>query len=224
MPQPLTYPGVYIEELPSGVRTITGVATSITAFLGRAVRGPVDEPTTITSYAEFERIFGSLNTDYQLGYAVRDFYLNGGTQAIIVRLHKTAIASKDTTIKLEAASRGTWGDGIVYTVDYTGITDDVAKRYNLSAADLFNLTLYDNPPKGRVEKSLNVSVKENAGPQRLDRVLTTQSSLARVLMKADGTPDLPSSRPGETKPEENPADSKDPTKFKKLSGGKDGSE
>jgi len=37
MPAALTYPGVYIEEIPSGVRTITGVATSITAFLGKAV-------------------------------------------------------------------------------------------------------------------------------------------------------------------------------------------
>ena len=42
MPATLTYPGVYIEEIPSGVRTITGVATSITAFVGRALRGPTD--------------------------------------------------------------------------------------------------------------------------------------------------------------------------------------
>ena len=41
MPVTLTYPGVYIEEVPSGVRTITGVATSITAFIGRTLRGPV---------------------------------------------------------------------------------------------------------------------------------------------------------------------------------------
>ena len=39
MPITPTYPGVYIEEVPSGVRTITGVATSITAFIGRALRG-----------------------------------------------------------------------------------------------------------------------------------------------------------------------------------------
>src|SRR4030095_15181488 len=140
------------------------------------------------------------------------------------RLHKNAVAAKDTTIKLEAASRGKWGDGIVYTVDYTGITDDVAKRYNLSSADLFNLTLYDNPPKGRVEKFLNVSVKESAGSQRLDRVLTAQSNLARVLIKANGAPDLPTARPSDSKPEENPADPKEPKNFKKLSGGSDGSE
>lgn len=38
MPEPVNYPGVYVEEVPSGVRTIMGVATSITAFIGRARR------------------------------------------------------------------------------------------------------------------------------------------------------------------------------------------
>ena len=88
MPSTLSYPGVYIEEIPSGVRTITGVATSITAFIGRALRGPVDEPVTITSYADFERTFGGLWRDSSLGYAVRDFYRHGGSLAIVVRVHK----------------------------------------------------------------------------------------------------------------------------------------
>lgn len=87
MPVQPTYPGVYIEEIPSGVRTITGVATSITAFVGRALRGPTDEPVMINSFSDFERIFGGLWVDSTLGYAVRDFYLNGGAQAIIVRLY-----------------------------------------------------------------------------------------------------------------------------------------
>ena len=57
----LTYPGVYIQEVPSGVRTITGVATSITAFVGRAAAGPTDEPVTLTSFADYERRFGGLD-------------------------------------------------------------------------------------------------------------------------------------------------------------------
>ena len=86
MPTAPTYPGVYIEEIPSGVRTITGVATSITAFIGRADRGPVDEPTTITSFGDYERTFGGLSLLSTMSYAVRDFYQNGGSQAIIVRV------------------------------------------------------------------------------------------------------------------------------------------
>lgn len=92
MPATLTYPGVYIEEIPSGVRTITGVATSITAFIGRALRGPTDKAVTINSYGDFERIFGGLWAESSLGYAVRDFYLNGGSQAIIVRLFTPSFA------------------------------------------------------------------------------------------------------------------------------------
>src|SRR5258708_3174691 len=86
MPATLNYPGVYIEEIPSGVRTITGVATSITAFLGRALRGPVNTPVVLSSYADFERAFGGLQENFLISYAVRDFYLNGGSQAVIVRL------------------------------------------------------------------------------------------------------------------------------------------
>src|SRR5260370_845990 len=99
MPVQLTYPGVYIEEIPSAVRTITGVATSITAFIGRAKRGPTDKDKenralTINSYGDFERIYGGLMKESTLGYAVRDFFLNGGSQAIIVRLYHSTFASE----------------------------------------------------------------------------------------------------------------------------------
>ena len=105
MPTPLTYPGVYIEEIPGGVRTITGVATSITAFIGRAKQGAVNEATTINSYGDFERIFGGLWVDSTLGYAVRDFYLNGGSQAIIVRLFHLTFANEEEKKKAEDAAK-----------------------------------------------------------------------------------------------------------------------
>lgn len=121
MPVTPSYPGVYIEEIPSGVRTITGVATSITAFLGRAQRGPTDDeenaPVIINSYGDFERIFGGLWVESTLGYAVRDFYLNDGSQAIIVRLYhaevgKPAKAELDDAkgLTLDAAYKGTGGE------------------------------------------------------------------------------------------------------------------
>ena len=80
MPTLATYPGVYIEEVPSGVRTITGVATSITAFFGRARRGPVNKPVLINNLADFERGFGGLWIESPMSYAVRDFYQNGGAR------------------------------------------------------------------------------------------------------------------------------------------------
>src|SRR4051812_41358654 len=74
MPIAPTYPGVYVEEIPSGVRTIVGVATSITAFVGRALRGPVNRPVTINNFGDFERMFGGLWLDNALGYSVADFF------------------------------------------------------------------------------------------------------------------------------------------------------
>ena len=105
MPAALTYPGVYVEEIPSGVHTITGVATSITAFIGRAIRGPTDDPVTINSYGDFERVFGGLWVESTLGYAVRDYFLNGGSQAIIVRLYHPKFATAaDQTAAAKAAT------------------------------------------------------------------------------------------------------------------------
>src|SRR5215213_9189328 len=86
MPSTLTFPGVYIEEVPSGVRTITGVATSITAFVGYARRGPVNEPTIVQSFADFSRLFGGLSPKSTMSQAVQQYFLNGGRDALIVRV------------------------------------------------------------------------------------------------------------------------------------------
>jgi uncharacterized protein len=106
MPSTLSYPGVYIEEIPSGVRTITGVATSITAFIGRTRRGPVNEPTIVNSFGEFERLFGGMAPDHTVAYAVKDFFGNGGGQAIIVRLYKPFFADDAARALALAAATG----------------------------------------------------------------------------------------------------------------------
>lgn len=105
MPAALTYPGVYIQEVPSGVRTITGVATSITAFVGRAAAGPTDDPQMLTSFANYERRFGGLDVSCPMSYAVRDFYLNGGTMALVV---PDDASTATITLAGRAARPGTW--------------------------------------------------------------------------------------------------------------------
>jgi uncharacterized protein len=81
-----TYPGVYIEELPSTVHAIVGVTTSVTAFVGYTKRGPADRAIEVFSYGDFERAFGGLDPDCPLGYAVQQFFLKGGSDAWIVRV------------------------------------------------------------------------------------------------------------------------------------------
>ena len=90
MPVTPTYPGVYIEEVPSGVRTITGVATSITAFIGRACAGPSTNQSPSAASATSSACSAGSGPTSMMSYAVRDFYLNGGSQALIVRIHNGA--------------------------------------------------------------------------------------------------------------------------------------
>src|ERR1051326_4102066 len=116
MPVTPTYPGVYIEEIPSGVHSITGVATSITAFVGYTARGPVNKAVRIANLGDYQRTFGNITQDSEIGYAVQQFFLNGGSDAYVVRVAKSASAAKltlqDTSpapvLAVSAASEGVW--------------------------------------------------------------------------------------------------------------------
>src|SRR5580765_7555828 len=88
-----TYPGVYIEEVPSGVHTITGVATSIGAFVGCAPKGPTDEAVFVQSFSDYQRAFGGLDARSLLGYSVSQFFNNGGSQTYVIRLAAPAITT-----------------------------------------------------------------------------------------------------------------------------------
>ena len=184
MPPTLTYPGVYIQEIPSGSRTITGVATAVAAFVGRAPRGPVDEPVEVGSFQQFERIFGGLWRSSGLGYAVFDYYANGGSQAVIVRLGGGAVATTidlDGDATLVATGPGTWGNEIEVEVTHADDPEAtiVATQQGVPATDLFHLTVRegtrDNPRL--VETYPNVTTSE--GPRRIDNVLAA-SQLVRV--------------------------------------------
>src|SRR5829696_4301205 len=99
MPVPTTYPGVYVQEIPSGVRTIAGVSTSVTAFIGAAKRGPVNKAVRILGFADFERLFGGLSRTSELSYSVRQFFNNGGTEAWVVRVAQSAAGATRTLKK-----------------------------------------------------------------------------------------------------------------------------
>lgn len=205
MPVALSYPGVYVEEISSGVRTITGVATSITAFIGRALRGPTDEAVTINSFGDFERVFGGLWVEGTLGYAVRDFYLNGGSQAVVVRLYNPDLGDSNATpprdvppkkskfkvgaVSLEAAYEGSWGQNIKASVDLN-VSEDVAARIGLKLDDLFNLTVMDTAPGGLTERFLNLSFKNSS--RKIDKVLAVLSqSLAKARKYQSWRQDYP---------------------------------
>jgi len=142
MPSTLTYPGVYVEEVPSGVRTITPVSTSVTAFVGFTSRGPTDDATQIFGFADFEREFGGLSVDSDLSYAVQHYFQNGGAEAWIVRVAAGAAAAGisilnqpggSQVLDVTAPSQGAWGNRIRIDVDYD--TSNPASLFNITATE-----------------------------------------------------------------------------------------
>ena len=182
----VSYPGVYIVEKSSGVRTITGVATSITAFVGYTRMGVPDKAAMITSFADFERGYGGLDRNSPVSYAVRQFYANGGTQALIVRVASgyttTAWALSDVTpvpvLDVTAASPGAWGNGLRLTVDTTGVRNPDAD---------FNLVVMQLQPDGAtlvpLETHRNLSMDSNSA-QYAASVVNGASATIRVTRRA----------------------------------------
>src|SRR5215213_7080277 len=145
MPVTPTFPGVYVEEVPSGVRTIVGVATSVAAFVGYFRRGPLNSAVQVFSPADVDRQFGGLDVRSNASYAVRSFFLNGGTEAWIVRTAaagtavsaaiQLAAAPGGTSVLLAtAANPGARGDNLRIDVDYDTATP--ANTFNLTVTEL----------------------------------------------------------------------------------------
>jgi phage tail sheath protein FI len=132
MPITPTYPGVYVQEVPSGVRTIVGVSTAIAVFIGRAKQGPMDEPVLCLNYTDFERVFSSVYAGSDLARAVRLFFMNGGTQCYVMRIADGATYSEVTlkneagagVLKVKAKSPGLVGDTIRLAVTYNGLNPE----------------------------------------------------------------------------------------------------
>jgi phage tail sheath protein FI len=180
MPVTPTYPGVYIEEIPSGVRTITPVATSITAFVGTARRGLSDDPVRIQSFAEYERKFGGLHVLHSMSYAVRQYFENGGSDAQIVRV--TAVDAVAATIDvgglpLVAAGKGEWGNKLRAHINL-----------NVREEGLFNLFVYDTETRA-TDIFRNLSI-DRTSQRFVGDVLEDESELVRLPVDASlsGTP------------------------------------
>ena len=201
----LSYPGVYPQEISSGIKTVAGVSTSVTGIVGRYPRGPVNEPVLCFSAGDFNRRFGGLAVDMPATYAVDDFYTNGGSQALIVRLFKPKAASTGFaaltvggSLGLVAASPGSWGNKLHARVASPDAKSAAAyikdhPELGLVADDLFELQVEDQGTRVR-EVFRNVAVKDG-GARRLDRVLMAESNLVRVATDAAGAAVLPPAKP-----------------------------
>lgn len=159
MPVRPTYPGVYVEEIPSGIRTIAGVSTSVAAFIGSFPRGLLNEAEQLFGLADFEREYGGLDVASETSYAIQQFFLNGGTECFVVRVADTvtAPAAQASAVPLpngfgidivnvsagrhirgqSATNPGSWGDSLRVDIDFATRTAAIATE----TGTLFNATI-----------------------------------------------------------------------------------
>ncbi|WP_405598841.1 MULTISPECIES: phage tail sheath family protein [unclassified Streptomyces] len=185
-----TYPGVYVEELPSSTRAISAVTTSVTAFVGHTRRGPLNEPVRVTGFAEFERRFGALSAQSPLAYAVHQFFGNGGSVAVIVRVAKAGSGktacvvlestdgrSESPVLEVHAKEPGVWGNSLRVAVDYDTTCPD----------ETFNLRVHDARGEAR-ESFTGLSMDAGSGTYA-PTVINAGSRLIRVDAVGEGRPD-----------------------------------
>lgn len=160
MPEYLA-PGVYVEEVEMGAKPVEGVSTSTTAFIGAAQKGPVMEPTLVTSWSQYELTFGgfSRNPMFHLAYAVDAFFRNGGKRAYIVRVGSDGGAYatgeilnpvSEPLVKLTAKNIGTEGNNISFNVTQSSIsgTVNVFKKQINVVSESGGLITLENFPTG----------------------------------------------------------------------------
>lgn len=189
----VSYPGVYIEEIPSGVRTITGVATSIGAFVDFFPTGPMNQAVQVFSFADVESNFGGIDTRSEASYALQQFFLNGGSEAYVVRVMSGTTANQATApaIALEnevggsslltvtAADPGAWGNYVRLDVDYN--TTDPTSLFNLTVTELSSSA--STPTIIATEKYQNVVID----PTQANDVAAMANSASQLITITEGS-------------------------------------
>jgi phage tail sheath protein FI len=168
MPVSPTYPGVYVQEVPSGVRTIVGVSTSTGMFIGTSNGGAIEEPVQCLSYLDFTRNFSEDPAGGSLAQYVKLFFLNGGTNCYVMRIANGAgnasvtlqNEAKSPVLELHAKKAGLVGETVRAVVTYAGpqpeatfnldlfemVTDITGRRVRQNEETWKNLSMDPNSP------------------------------------------------------------------------------
>jgi phage tail sheath protein FI len=194
MPVAVSYPGVYIQEISSGVHTITSVSTSIGAFFGRASQGPMNQAVHLLSPADFPRNFGAPHPQSDLAASVNQFFANGGTECYVVRVARNASKASviledlhgEQVLVATAKADGVWANTVRLEIDYNTV----------SPAESFNLRVIQEQGGAAVATESYLNLSMNPLSPRFAPSFVSQGS-ALIELKLDaltmGDPTLPGS-------------------------------
>jgi uncharacterized protein len=205
MPVTTTYPGIYIEELPSSARTITAAPTSVAVFIGythpfKTKPENFNKAVQIFNFTEYEREFGGLYNsgliDASVAYAVNQFFLNGGSVAYVIGLKAQYRDSGGVPLPINepTATVGTGSTGIVFKAleptDQTSMQVTVKPNTVGDAADITitygsRAETYREVRLGDIEKRLGTSAKPASS---LVTVVPASGGYGATIQSADKKP------------------------------------
>jgi len=182
----VSYPGVYVEEVSSGVRPITAASTSTAAFLGQAEKGSISEAVRIFNFTEFQNLYGGFLSDGYLAHAVYQYFNNGGAICYIVRVANTDVAvanitltdqagAPQDTLAISAVSPGAWGNNLELVVS-AGTRD---------SGNEFNIEIYEGSSASPVEVFENLGMIP--GISNYVETVTSTSQYIRVTVDQTNT-------------------------------------
>jgi len=129
--------GIQVQEETGPDQPIARLPASRTAFIGRTLRGPVNQAVAIRNFADFQQIFGGLWQPSSVSYAVEQFFDNGGSEALIVRVQNGArpstlsLPAGSQALRLRARRPGT-REFLRVSVDYDNLPVDNSENFNLT--------------------------------------------------------------------------------------------
>jgi len=207
----VSYPGVYVDEVSSGVRPIAAASTSTAAFIGLAERGSITEAVKVFNFSEYQNLYGSYLSHSYLSHAVFQFFNNGGSQCYIVRVAGEGAATANLVLKdrgaaaqasltIEASSAGGWGN--LLAVAISNASKEIANKPAAAKLDNtfgngFDLGVYQENDKGEqvlVESFKNLGMLPGA-PDFVETV-TAGSKYVKVSVSGANTNALPGTSRG----------------------------
>ncbi len=129
--------GIQVQEEAGSDQAIVRLPAARTAFIGRTLRGPVNQPVWIRNFADFQQIFGGLWQPSSVSYAVEQFFDNGGSEALIVRVQNGArpstlsLPAGSESLQLRATRPGT-REFLRVCVDYDNVPADDGENFNIT--------------------------------------------------------------------------------------------
>lgn len=199
MPVALTYPGVYIQEISSGSRSISGAATSIAAFVGSFSRGPLNTPVRMFHVGDFDTHMGGVHSDSETSYAVSQFFANGGGESFAVRVgggtngSMTVESWSGASTLAFAAGRqfqgnavedpGTWNNNIRVDINY--LTSDPTSLFNLSVTEIRHVDGLEVPVRNETYRNVSMVTTH---PRYVEDVVNDDSMMVQITAAGTAMP------------------------------------